>query len=136
MLCRLTSSKKTPCPCTSRRSSLRGTFWPTKPGFVSVSSTTSGRSGVTVVSVIRSPPGPTPPGSRARCSLARRRLDRVHDVHVPRAAADVALNRPPDLLLAGTRIALQEPRRAHQHAWRAVAALERVVVGEGLLECV
>ena len=28
---RLTSSKKTPWPSTSRRSSLRGTLWPTNP---------------------------------------------------------------------------------------------------------
>src|SRR5207253_234839 len=62
------------------------------------------------------------------------RPDRPHDVHVARAAADVALDAAADLLLARARIALEQVCRADQHAGGAVAALERVVRRERLLE--
>ena len=58
MPCRLTSSKKTPSPWTSRLSSLRGTLVPTKPGFVSCSSTTSALVGAPVVGSRAAPPRP------------------------------------------------------------------------------
>src|SRR5262245_1804938 len=85
--CRFMSSKKTPWPWTSRLSSLRGMLWPAHPRVVSVSSTTSARS--SVVSLI--------PG---------RLLDRLDDVDVAGAPADVALDRLADLRLArgGVRI--------------------------------
>ena len=53
--CRLTSSTKTPCPWTSRRSSLRGTLWPFQS---SAGASTSVVSGAVVVvdDVIRTPP--------------------------------------------------------------------------------
>src|SRR5438105_7384981 len=182
MLCRLTSSKKRPWPWTRRLSSLRGTFWPAQPRFVSPSSTTIGSAGATVVSVMPPAVGeplvpPRAPSFRARAwsrcrrsrqvaalsqrrlsfvslapgkarlrrrpathersrfhLLARGRLDRLEDVPVARAAADVALDRAGDLVVGGARVLPQERGRAHQHPGRAVAALERVVVGEGLLE--
>src|SRR5580765_8465797 len=66
--------------------------------------------------------------------LARRLLDRLHDVHVARAAAEVAADPRPDLLLVGLRVLLQEPGRLHDHARRTEAALETVLVPERLLE--
>ena len=60
--------------------------------------------------------------------------DRLDDVHVARAAADVPLQRDADLLLGRAGSALEECGRAHQHPGRAVAALEGVVLVEGLLE--
>src|SRR5207249_2814945 len=66
--------------------------------------------------------------------LPRSRLDRREDVPVARTAADVALDRAGDLVVGGARALAQEGRRAHQHSRRAVAALERVAVGERLLE--
>ena len=105
------SSTKTPWPWTRRRSSLRGTLWPFQ-----VSSAVSVRSGATVVELIRG------------------RLDRLEDVPVAGAAADVALQSLLDLGVGRMRVLAQQRGRAHQHAGRAVAALERVVVRECLLE--
>src|SRR3954449_10885042 len=59
---------------------------------------------------------------------------RAHDVVVAGAAAEVALEPVADLLLARVRVALQEVGGRHDHARRAVAALERVVFPERLLE--
>src|SRR4029078_10858655 len=70
----------------------------------------------------------------ARTQLARLVLDRLHDVHVARAAAEVAADPRPDLLLVGLRVLLQEPGRLHDHPRRAEAALEAVLVPERLLE--
>src|SRR4051812_10941148 len=109
MPCRLTSSKKTPSPCTRRLSSLRGTLVPAKPGFVSVGSTISGCVAVSLMD-----------GGR---------LHGLHDVHVAGAAADVALDRLADLVLARLRVRAQQRGGAHQHPRRAVAALERGMVG-------
>src|SRR5215204_4561797 len=113
--CRLRSSKKTPSPWTRRLSSLRGMLWPAQPRFVSVSSTTSARS--SVVSVI-----------------SGRLFDRLDDVHVPGTAADVPLDCLPNLVLAGARVGVEQVFRGHQHARRAVAALQRVGLTERLLE--
>jgi len=62
------------------------------------------------------------------------RNDGLNDVPVARAAADVALETDLDLLLARARVLGEQCGRAHQHPGGAVAALERVVVGERLLE--
>src|SRR4051812_6297066 len=113
--CRLRSSKKTPSPWTRRLSSLRGMLWPAQPRLVSVSSTTSARS--SVVSVI-----------------SGRLLDRLDDIHVSGATADVPLDRLPNLLLARARIGVEQVLGGHQHPRRAVAALQRVGLAEGLLE--
>src|SRR5215208_1827138 len=154
MLCRLTSSKKTPSPWTRRLSSLRGTFWPAKPGLVWPSSTTIGS--VTVVVSVKSaspdergidrslqtgaPAEPARPedavasAGSLRDLLARGGPDRFDDVPVAGAAADVPLDRLRDLFVGRAGVLSQQRRRAHQHARRAVAALQSVVVAEGLLE--
>ena len=116
MPCRLTSSTKTPSPWTSRLSSLRGTLWPA-PALLRRLDRAPGRR---VVSLI----------SRHFAD----RLDRLDDVPVAGAAADVALERLPDLVLGRARVLAQQRGRAHQHPGRAVAALERVVLAERLLE--
>src|SRR3954462_7827731 len=59
---------------------------------------------------------------------------RAHDVVVAGAAAEVALEPVADLFLARVRVAPEEVGGGHDHAGRAVAALERVVVPERLLE--
>ncbi len=61
-------------------------------------------------------------------NLARRQqaggmLHRLDDLHVAGAAADVAAERRPDLVLARARIAAQEAGGRHDEARRAVAAL-------------
>src|SRR6266513_4577409 len=104
------SSKNTPSPCRRRLSSLRGTFSPAHPGCGLPGSATTGWGGATVVSVT---------GGRA--------LDRFDDVHIAGAAAQIALDRLADLLLARVRIRTQQRRRAHQHPRCAIAALQRVV---------
>src|SRR5438034_6730418 len=159
---RFTSSKKTPSPCTSRLSSLRGTFVPAKPGVAFSRSATTGPVTVSVTLTRGKPCFPRgPPSSQvprfqqmrglrrgatrlrpigchprsdSRNTLPRSSLDGLHNVHVAGAAANIPLNGLADLVLARCRVRAQERRRAHQHPRRAVAALERVVVGERLLQ--
>src|SRR5271166_2771326 len=70
---------------------------------------------------------------RAR-HLARALGDRFHDVVVAGAAADVALEPVADRSLVKIRaLAIDEVDRGHDHARRAEAALQAVVVLEGLL---
>ena len=112
---RLTSSTKTPSPWTSRWSSLRGTFWPMKPRLDLVL--------LDGERLLRCDGGlahaPTSPFAAAW--MASTMFD------VARAAADVALDRAPDLLVGRLRVVLEQVLRAHQHPRRAVAALQRVV---------
>src|SRR5712691_1702503 len=61
-------------------------------------------------------------------------LDRLDDVVITRAPAEVALELVPDLLLARVRIALEHLVRRHDHARRAEAALEPVLLPEPLLD--
>src|SRR6266498_4249101 len=77
---------------------------------------------------------PRAPSSSCRRDSLRRRLDRLDDVHVAGAPADVALNRLPNLLFTRLRMDAQERGRAYQHPRGAVAALEGVVIGERLLQ--
>src|SRR5438552_1848575 len=65
----------------------------------------------------------------------RRRVDGLDDVLVAGAAADVALEPAPDLRI-GEPVAVraEELDAGHDHPRRAEAALERVVLPEGLLE--
>src|SRR5216683_32952 len=63
----------------------------------------------------------------------RRVLHGAHYVQVTRAAAQVAGDRLADLLLARVLVALEQRRARHQHSRRAVAALQRVLLGEGFL---
>src|SRR5437588_211059 len=59
---------------------------------------------------------------------------RLDDVVVAGAAAQVALEPVANLFLGWVRVLGQEAGGRHDHAWRAVAALEAVVVPECLLE--
>src|SRR5690606_5952218 len=63
-----------------------------------------------------------------------RRLDRFDDVVVTRAAAEIALQPLADLALGRAGVALEQVRRRHHHARRAEAALQAVIVLEGLLD--
>src|SRR5882672_12275044 len=70
-------------------------------------------------------------------SLAQLRgcvLDGLDDVHVPGAAAQVAGDRLADVLLAGLLGARKERAAGHQHARRAVAALQAVLLPEAFLD--
>src|SRR5262245_26057634 len=56
--------------------------------------------------------------------------DRGDDVLVAGAAAEVALDSVADLRLRGLRVALQQVHRVHEHAGRAEAALQAVLLPE------
>src|SRR6478672_8121844 len=71
---------------------------------------------------------------RAGGHRRRRFADRGHDVVVARAAADVALDRVTDLVVARAARAGQEVGCGHDHPGRAEAALEAMLLPEGLLE--
>src|SRR5919199_1520341 len=60
-------------------------------------------------------------------------LDGLHDVLVARAAAQVPFQAIPYLLLCRVRILPQQADGGHDHAWRAIAALQTVRLVEGLL---
>src|SRR5712692_11485814 len=62
------------------------------------------------------------------------RLDRLDDVLVAGAPAEVPLDPQPNLLLGWVRIAFQQLLGRQDHTRRAEAALETVLVPEGLLE--
>ena len=76
----------------------------------------------------------TAAAARALCAgfahPPRRFLDRFVDLHVPRAAAQIARNRLLDPLAAGVRILVEQRLRRHQDARRAIAALRAAQVGE------
>ena len=73
-------------------------------------------------------------GALARAERARRLLDGLDDVHVAGAATEVAADALPDLVLRRIGVLPEQPGRLHDHARRAEAALEAVLVPEGLLE--
>src|SRR5262245_31181355 len=60
----------------------------------------------------------------------RRVLDGLHDVHVARAAAQIARNRAPYLAFARAGVALQQRGRRHHHARSAVSTLQSVLLLE------
>src|SRR5262245_54866634 len=66
--------------------------------------------------------------------LAGRVLNRLDDVDVTRAAAQVPGDSVPDLVLARARVLLEVRIARHQHARRAVAALEPVLLHEPFLD--
>ena len=66
--------------------------------------------------------------------LVRRVLDGVDDVLVAGAAAEVAGDALPDLLLGRLRRVVQEVDRRHDHARGAEAALEAVLFPEAFLQ--
>src|SRR5262245_63976416 len=61
-------------------------------------------------------------------------LNGFQDILVARAAAGVPGNRFADLWLGRVRVLGQEMIGREQQAWGAVATLQPVVIGEGLLE--
>jgi len=64
---------------------------------------------------------------------SRRSFHGIHDVLVPRAAAEIPLNRIPDFRLVGVRDAVKELLAGHHHSRSAKAALETVFLPERLL---
>ena len=60
-------------------------------------------------------------------------LHGLDDVVVARAAAEVALEAEPDLLLGGVRVLLEQVDALHDHPRRAEPALEAVALAERLL---
>src|SRR6266446_1310669 len=61
------------------------------------------------------------------------RSHRVDDVLIPGAAAKISLQTVPDFFVGRPRIAVENLLRRHDHAGRAEAALQSVLVPEGLL---
>src|SRR4051794_14259132 len=78
--------------------------------------------------------GPLVARSRRRLCLPGGPADGVDDVLVPGAAADVAGDRPADLLLARVSVLLEQRLRDQHHPRRAEAALEPVLLLEPLLD--
>src|SRR6185295_18714112 len=60
-------------------------------------------------------------------------LNGLHDVLVAGAAAEIAGDAEPDLVLARVRILLQQAVGPHDHAGRAIAALQPMHLAETLL---
>src|SRR5689334_16800172 len=123
---RFTSSMYSPWPRMNRGSSLRLTEWPMPPisglvrGVASVvivvRSRSAGRDGLAVDRGCRD--------HRGRLALAERAgrlLDRLHDVHVAGAAAEVAADPVTDLVLARVGVLAEQPGSLHEHPRRAEA---------------
>src|SRR5438876_10883262 len=102
----------------SRGSSRRWIFAPTS--WVTAMSAASGRDGGLLGLDAAHRPG--------------RGLDGLDDVHVARTPAQVAFEPPPDLVLCRVRVLGEQVRRGHDEARCAVAALEAMLVPEGLLD--
>ncbi len=66
--------------------------------------------------------------------VSRAAPHRLDDVLVAGAAAEVGRQHVEQLVVADVRIVLQRVRRQHQEARRAEAALQAVVIDEGLLQ--
>src|SRR5689334_14079560 len=58
----------------------------------------------------------------------------LHDVLVAGATAEVSFEAVADLVVSRVRIALEQLLRGHDHAGRAVSALEAVLIPEGFLD--
>src|SRR6185369_14592771 len=84
----------------------------------------------------RAPSPPTEISSTAihGLHLPGRPLDGVDDVLVAGAAAEVPRDRPPDVVVGGMRVVLQEGRRRQHHARRAEPALQAVLLLEAFLD--
>src|ERR1700758_2955927 len=72
-------------------------------------------------------------GSALPPQLGGRPQHRLHDVLVAGAAAEVAGQRPADVLLGGVRVLVQQGLGRHHHAGRAEPALQAVLLAEALL---
>src|SRR6056297_3671293 len=82
--------------------------------------------------------GAAPPSARlfrrdAAHVLPRGGHERLHDVVIAGAAADIALEIVADLRLGGRRVFFQQRRRRHHHTRRAEPALQPVMILECLL---
>src|ERR1700736_6561572 len=86
---------------------------------------------------------PPPSGNRSRGFLLdtggsrhrlRRGLDRLDNIVVAGATAEVALEPQSDLLLGRVGVALEQLLGRHDHARGAEAALEAMLIPEGLLQ--
>src|SRR5437660_11353311 len=64
----------------------------------------------------------------------RRRFDRLDDVHVPGAPAEVALQTLSDVVIGRVWVLRQQVGGGQDESGRAVAALQSVLVPESLLE--
>src|SRR5690242_20381459 len=67
-------------------------------------------------------------------SLLRRVLDGVDDVLVASAAAEVAADARPDLVFTRIGVLAEQVHARHNHARRAAAALEPVLLPEAFLK--
>src|SRR6516164_4939799 len=77
--------------------------------------------------------GRTSSSGRTAIALARRDLDRVHDLGIGGAAAEIAREIVPDLILIRIGMCREQLRRHQHEARRAVSALERTGLDERLL---
>src|SRR2546423_6474008 len=118
----LKSSVKLPLPRMRRSSSTRLTRAPSPP--TEISSTAMVRLLALWASGVDSGAFRHPP-----C----RPLHGLDDVLVAGAAAEVPRDRPPDVVLAGIGVVLQEGRRRQHHARRAEPALQAVLLAEPFL---
>src|SRR5690606_5018567 len=136
--------ERTNCACVIPWSAMSSVYRPL-PVMNRLSSLRRTRAPIPSLAIIITSPEPSIvlPSARDSSDPARRspqlhpggaRLDRLHDVVVAGAAADVALELVADRVLVE---ALAEPvhhvDRGHDHARRAEAALEAVVLVESLL---
>src|SRR5258706_465193 len=67
------------------------------------------------------------------CAL-RSTLHSAHDANMGTAAAEIARQRVLDLVFGRVRICIQQGLRLHDHAVDAIAALDRLLVDESLLQ--
>src|SRR6185312_2041473 len=117
---RITSSVYWPFPVMKRRSSFRRTAAPIPVALMAVSSQ--------VFAFLFGGRLPFVP------HCLRASGDGLHDVVVPRAAAEIAVELLTDrVLVEVVALAAHDVERGHDHARRAIAALQRVVLAEGLL---
>ena len=66
--------------------------------------------------------------------MRRRVLHRLDDVHVAGAAAEVPADGPPDVVVRGIGVVLQQRGGSQHHSRRAEPALQAVLLAEGLLD--
>ena len=92
---------------------------------ISTGPSSAGRGSVVVM--------PRPP-VRLAAGRTRRRPDGLDDVHVARAAADVAADRPPHVVVRRSGVLLDQRRADQHHPGGAEAALEAVLLLEGSLD--
>src|SRR6266487_3344764 len=62
--------------------------------------------------------------------LAAHGKDRINDVLVTGAPAEIALEPPANTLFVRMRLTLKQFERAHDHAWRAETTLQRMMLAK------